>query len=89
MKGYGPCRERYFLWAVPLLILDFAVLALFNAENPRCSVWSIGGYFFALQKAIVLSKQEANIRRAFTLTQTPPLHRPKRDTSAFCETGLR
>nr|DAP39240.1 MAG TPA: hypothetical protein [Caudoviricetes sp.] len=27
LKGYGLCRERYCLWAVPLLILDFAVLA--------------------------------------------------------------
>lgn len=34
MKGYGLCRERHLLWAVPLLILDFAILALFNAKNP-------------------------------------------------------
>nr|DAT48920.1 MAG TPA: hypothetical protein [Caudoviricetes sp.]DAY61326.1 MAG TPA: hypothetical protein [Caudoviricetes sp.] len=27
LKGYGLCRERHCLWAVPLLILDFAVLA--------------------------------------------------------------
>lgn len=42
LKGYGFCRERYCLWAVPLLILDFAVLA---AQYPRCSVWSIGRFF--------------------------------------------
>ena len=27
LKGYGLCRERHCLWAVPLLILDFAVSA--------------------------------------------------------------
>lgn len=42
LKGYGLCRERHCLWTVPLLILDFAVLA---AQTPRCSVWSIGGFF--------------------------------------------
>nr|DAN21366.1 MAG TPA_asm: hypothetical protein [Bacteriophage sp.] len=46
MKGYGLCRERHCLWAVPLLILDFTIFSLFNAENPRCSVWSIGGFYF-------------------------------------------
>nr|DAG21312.1 MAG TPA: hypothetical protein [Caudoviricetes sp.] len=42
LKGSGLCREWHCLWAVPLLILDFAALA---AQNPRCSVWSIGGFF--------------------------------------------
>nr|DAE13712.1 MAG TPA: hypothetical protein [Siphoviridae sp. ctQqU1] len=27
LKGCGLCRERHCLWAVPLLILDLAVLA--------------------------------------------------------------
>ena len=43
LKGYGLCRERHCLWAVPLLILDFAVLA---AQTPGVPCGASGVFLF-------------------------------------------
>lgn len=56
MKGCGLCRERHCLWAVPLLILDFAVLAakppVFRVEHRGfCYFLSFSSFSFSFSSS--------------------------------------
>nr|DAT37509.1 MAG TPA: hypothetical protein [Caudoviricetes sp.] len=89
LKCYGLCRERHFLWEVPLLILQKTPLLCRSPAFHAGHFIGKVGDFFVLQKIIMLRQQKADVCWARTFFAAPVLHGAQRDARLLCKSGLR